>query len=110
MSVKQGQLVWAVTTIVVASIAGIVALAAVGDKDATTLLPLLIGFLAPTVTALINTHKQDVANAKLERIDGRLNGELDKRIAAAVAVALTEYHAAKAGDCAGDAFNDNSGG
>ena len=97
--------VWAVTTIVVASIAGIVGLAAVGDKDAATLLPLLIGFLAPTVTALINTQKAGEANAKLDRIDGRLNGELDARIEKAVQAALREYHAATADDCAGDSCN-----
>ena len=99
---KHGGTIWAVTVIVVASIAGIVALAAVGDKDAATLLPLMIGFLAPTLTALIAANKAAENSATLTRIDGRLNGELDKRISAAVKAALTDYHAATADDCTGD--------
>lgn len=99
---KQSQTIWAVTVIVVASIAGIVALAAVGDKDAATLLPLMIGFLAPTLTALIAAQKAQENSATLTRIDGRLNGELDTRIATAVKAALTDYHAATVEDCSGD--------
>jgi hypothetical protein len=94
--------IWAVTTIVVASIAGIVALAAVGDKDAATLLPLLIGFLAPTIASLVAANKASENSAALTRIDGRLNGELDTRIEQAVGAALTRYHAATREDCVGD--------
>ena len=96
-----GNHIWAVTLIVVASIAGIVALAAIGDKDAATLLPLLIGFLAPTVTALVAAQKAGENTQVLQKIDGRLNGELDRRISAAVQVALREYHAATTADCTG---------
>lgn len=96
------QHIWAVTLIVVASIAGIVALAAVGDKDAATLLPLMIGFLAPTITALVAAQKAGENSHVLQRIDGRLNGELDKRIGDAVQKALREYHAATREDCEGD--------
>jgi len=98
---KSGGAIWAVTVIVVASIAGIVALAAVGDKDATVLLPLLIGFLAPTVTALVAAQKAGENTQVLNRIDGRLNGELDGRIGDAVQKALREYHAATQADCNG---------
>jgi len=98
---KGGGAIWAVTVIVVASIAGIVALAAVGDKDATVLLPLLIGFLAPTVTALVAAQKAGENTQVLQRIDGRLNGELDTRIEHAVAKALGLYHAATQDDCNG---------
>ena len=96
---RGGQAIWAVTVIVVASIAGVVALAAVGDKDAATLLPLLIGFLAPTIASLVAANKAGESAAVLSRIDGRLNGELDKRIEDAVAKALGVYHAATREDC-----------
>lgn len=96
---KAQHIIWPIVVMVVAGIAGIVALAAVGDSEAATLLPLLIGFLAPTVTSLIAADKTDKATATLTRIDGRLNGELDQRIGAAVKAALSEYHAATADDC-----------
>lgn len=96
------QHIWAVAVIVVASIAGIVGLAAVGDKDAQVLLPLLIGFLAPTVTALVAAQKASDNSHVLQRIDGRLNGELDQRIGDAVQKALREYHTATREDCTGD--------
>ena len=99
----KGGAIWAVTVIVVASIAGIVGLAAVGDKDAATLLPLLIGFLAPTITALVAASKAQENTNVLQRIDGRLNGELDQRIAEAVKAALHQYHAATQDDCDGAA-------
>lgn len=95
--------IWAVAVMVVAGVAGIVALAAVGDSQAATLLPLLIGFLAPTVTGLISVDKATSNETTLRRIDGRLNGELDGRISQAVKAALREYHAATAEDCTGDA-------
>ena len=94
--------IWAIAVMVVAGVAGIVALAAVGDSQAATLLPLLIGFLAPTVTGIIAADKAAQNGTTLERIDGRLNGELDGRIASAVKAALTEYHAATDEDCVGD--------
>ncbi len=94
--------IWAVAVMVVAGVAGIVALAAVGDDQSATLLPLLIGFLAPTITGLIAMEKTEKATQTLTRIDGRLNGELDQRIAEAVRVALTEYHAATREDCEGE--------
>lgn len=87
--------VWAVTTIVVASITGIVALAAVGDREATALLPLLIGFLAPTIASLVAANKSDQAAQGLTRIDHRLNGELDRRIREAVKDSLEQYHVSK---------------
>lgn len=86
---------------VIAGIAGIVALAAVGDSEAATLLPLLIGFLAPTITSMVAADKADKNGMTLQRIDGRLNGELDSRIADAVKAALHEYHAATTADCVG---------
>lgn len=81
---KQGSSIWAVSFIVIAGIAGIVALAAIGDKEAAALLPLLIGFLAPTVTSLISAQRAGESNVKLDRIDHRLNGELDGRLEAAI--------------------------
>lgn len=75
--------VWAFAVMVVAGTAGIVGLAAVGDQQSATLLPLLVGFLAPTITSLLNGQK-------LDKIDGRLNGELDSRIEAAVQRAITK--------------------
>jgi len=97
---RQSGAIWAVTTIVIASIAGIVALAAVGDKDASTLLPLLIGFLAPTIAAMVAANKSEQTAAGLTKIDHRLNGDLDKRIEAAVKAALETYHCAKKEDVA----------
>lgn len=94
----KGSVIWAVTVIVVASIVGIVSLAHIGDKDAQTLLPLLIGFLAPTIASLVAASKSEETKAGLTRIDSRLNGELDKRIQVAVKEALTTYHAAKKED------------
>jgi len=93
--------VWAVAVMVVAGVAGIVALAAVGDSQAATLLPLLIGFLAPTVTGLIAADRASENSSTLKKIDGRLNGELDGRISEAVTRALREYHGATREDCAG---------
>jgi TctA family transporter len=93
--------IWAVAVMVVAGVAGIVALAAVGDSEAATLLPLLIGFLAPTVTGLIAADKASANETTLKRVEGRLNGELDRRISEAVTRALTEYHGATREDCAG---------
>lgn len=95
-------MIWAVAVMVVAGVAGIVALAAVGDDQSATLLPLLIGFLAPTITSLIAADKASANQAALTRIDGRLNGELDARISAAVKAALTDYHAATREDCDGE--------
>lgn len=75
----------AVTVLGVAGIAGIVALTAVGGQgQANVLLPLLIGFLAPTITSLIN-------GSKLDKLDGRLNGEMDARIRRAVEQVLEEH-------------------
>jgi len=91
--VTGNQTIWAIAAMVIAGIAGIVALAAVGDTQAATLLPLLIGFLAPTITGMIAADKADKSATVLTRIDGRLNGELDGRIADAVKTALREYHA-----------------
>lgn len=87
--------IWAVTTIVVASIAGVVALAAVGDKDAATLLPLLIGFLAPTIASLVAASKAGENSTALRSIGQQLNGELDGRIEAAVKAALEKYQCAR---------------
>jgi len=94
--------IWAVAVMVCAGIAGIVALAAVGDSQAATLLPLLIGFLAPTITGLMAAEKAQANQAALTRIDGRLNGELDGRISQAVTAALHQYHTATREDCVGD--------
>lgn len=98
---------WATTVVIVAAIAGIVSLVAVSDAQAEKLLPYLIGFIGPTVAAIIAANKSQEAvettkasAATLTRIDGRLNGELDSRIAEAVKSALREYHAATTGDCA----------
>ena len=93
--------VWATVALASMGVIGIVALEAFADGDSQPLLLVLVGFLAPTVAALLNTQKQGEANAKLDRIDGRLNGELDGRIEKAVAAALERYHAAKQEDCAG---------
>lgn len=90
---KNPNTIWAVAIMVVAGTAGVVGLAAVGDTQAATLLPLLIGFLAPTITGLVNVSKQDDASRRLDAIDGRLNGELDARIEAAVDRALQRWTA-----------------
>lgn len=87
---KQGN-IWAIAVMVVAGVAGVVALAAVGDREAATLLPLLIGFLAPTITGIVGMNKADANSAKLDKLDGRLNGELDARIEAAVERALSKW-------------------
>ena len=76
--------IWAVSAIVISGVVGIVALAAIGDKEAATLLPLLIGFLAPTVTSLVSAQRAGDNSAKLDKIDSRLNGELDARLEAAI--------------------------
>lgn len=94
--------IWAVALMVCVGTAGIVGLAAVGDKEAANLLPLLVGFLAPTITGIIAANKAQENSAALSRIDGRLNGELDRRIAEAVKTALRDYHAATSDDCTGD--------
>lgn len=98
---RGGSGIWAVTAMVVSGIAGIVVLAAVGDTEAANLLPLLIGFLAPTITGVLAAQKASENQAALTRIDGRLNGELDRRISEAVRLALVDYHAAKDSDCTG---------
>lgn len=84
---------WAVAVVIVAGIGGVVGLAAVGDSQADILLPLLIGFLAPTVASLVGVMKQDDASRRLDKIDGRLNGDLDQRIEAAVERALAKWTA-----------------
>lgn len=84
--------VWAVVALAAMGVAGIVALEAFASGDSEPLLLVLVGFLAPTVAALLN-------QAKLEKIDGRLNGALDTRIEEAVEKALGKYHAAKDTDC-----------
>lgn len=83
--------IWALTFMVCAATAGIVGLAAVGDTEAATLLPLMIGFLAPTITGIITVSKADVTTEKLNQIDGRLNGDLDARIESAVERALARW-------------------
>lgn len=88
---KTPSTMWAVAFMIAAGTAGVVGLAAVGDNQAATLLPLLIGFLAPTITGLVNVSKQDDASKRLDSIDGRLNGELDSRIEAAVDRALSRW-------------------
>lgn len=87
----KGNTIWAIAFMVAAGTAGVVALAAVGDREAATLLPLLIGFLAPTITGLVGMNKADANSAKLDKLDGRLNGELDARIEAAVERALSKW-------------------
>lgn len=88
---KSGHAIWAIAVIVATGTAGIVALAAVGDGQADILLPLLIGFLAPTVASLIGISKQDDTTKRLDSIDGRLNGELDARIEQAVERVLARW-------------------
>lgn len=92
---RNGHAIWAVAFIAVAGIAGIVGLAAVGDKDAATLLPLLIGFLAPTIASLVAANKAQENASALKTIGTQLNGELDARIEAAVKAALEKYQCAK---------------
>lgn len=82
---------WPISLMVVAGIAGVVGLAAVGESQAATLLPLLIGFMAPTITGIVGMHKTDANSHRLDKIDGRLNGELDARIEAAVERALSKW-------------------
>ena len=106
---KSGQAVWAATVIVVAGVIGIVALEVFATKSGEGNLPLLIGFLAPTVAALLAASKASENTAALSRIDGRLNGELDKRIEEAVWKALHTYHAATQDDCAGERCGARSG-
>ena len=52
--------------------------------------------------SLVAASKASENTVALSRIDGRLNGELDARIEAAVAKALGVYHAATREDCTGD--------
>ena len=96
---RQGQAVWAATVIVVAGVVGIVALDLFAEKPGEGNLPLLIGFLAPTIAALLAATKANENTAALKSIDGRLNGDLDKRIEEAVWKALHQYHAATSEDC-----------
>jgi TctA family transporter len=89
----KGNTIWAIAFMVAAGTAGVVALAAVGDNQAEILLPLLIGFLAPTVTGLVGMSKTEDATKRLDSIDGRLNGDLDARIEAAVERAVSRWTA-----------------
>ena len=91
---KSGRAVWAATVIVGAAVAAIVAMdlfAGEGEGN----LPLLIGFVAPTVAALLAASKATENSQALKTIEGQLNGELDKRIEAAVKAALEKYQCAK---------------
>ena len=74
---------WTTVALVGCAIAGVVALAAVGDNEATALLPLLIGMLAPVLQNMTNAKK-------LDQIDSRLNGGLDERIEAGARTAVRE--------------------
>lgn len=94
--------VWAVTVMVLAGVAGIVAIDLWAADSGEGNLPLLIGFLAPTIAGLLAATKASENSAALKSIDGRLNGELDRRIEDAVAKALHTYHAAKDADCHGE--------
>jgi len=93
--------VWAATILTVAGIVGIVALDLFADRAGEGNLPLLIGFLAPTIAAMLAASKASENTAALKTINGRLNGELDKRIEEAVWAALHKYHAATQSDCDG---------
>ena len=84
--------IYSVVALAIVGVGGIVGLAAVAPDGNETLLMVIVGFQAPTIAALLGTAKAQENSAKLDRIDGRLNGELDSRIAAAVTAALTEYH------------------
>lgn len=96
-----GATVWAVTIMVLAGVAGIVAMDLWASDAGEGNLPLLIGFLAPTIAGLLAASKASENTAALKSIDGRLNGELDQRIEEAVWKALHTYHAATQDDCAG---------
>lgn len=80
-------IVWAVVILAVSGVVGIIGLEAVASESSDTLLMVIVGFLAPTIAALLNrqTTQQvkaatDNANTKLDKIDHSLNGEFDGRI------------------------------
>lgn len=91
---KHNGTVWAATVIVVAGMAAIVAMDLFAQEGEGNL-PLLIGFVAPTVAALLAANKASENTQALQKIDGRLNGDLDRRIEEAVKSALEKYHCAK---------------
>lgn len=76
--------IWAVVILGVVGVVGIVALELAAPASSEKLQIILVGFLAPTVAALLNGQK-------LDKIDGRLNGELDGRIEAAVNRAMERW-------------------
>lgn len=69
---------------VVSGLAAVVYLTAQGQDAAPAL-----SVIAPVLATLFVANKMDSQSATLDNVNGRLNGELDKRIAAAVRVALT---------------------
>lgn len=87
--------IYAVVVLAVAGVVGIVGLAAVSPNENDALLMVIVGFLAPTIASILNKQTtQEVkestsqANAKLDRLDSRLNGELDARLEDTVVRAL----------------------
>ena len=81
--------------LVVAGIAGMVALAAVTDNDAE-MLPMLASFVTAAV-ATVAAHKGAEASRKVDGLQDQLNGALDARIEAAVERALGKRDAAERG-------------
>lgn len=96
---------WPVALVIVAAIAGVVALSAVSEDGAREQLPLLIAFIAPTITSLIAASKSDANGQGIAKIEKAVNGDLEPRVRAwvrdEVTQALRSYHAATAEDCAG---------
>lgn len=86
---------WPVAVMVIAAVAGVVGVVAVGDDQSSVLLPILVGFLAPTIASVVNLNRTDETNKRLTNIDGRLNGDLDQRIEAAVERALSKWTSPK---------------
>ena len=73
----------AVTIITVAAIIAITFIT-IDDEPHETAVTMLIGFAAPTVLLLANLLKSDETGRKIDAISHSLNGELDRKIEAAV--------------------------
>lgn len=68
----------------------VLSLAAVGAAMYGTLTPNLIGFLAPTIATLLVLLKVEDTQKDVQKVERRVNGELDGRIRENVLSALEE--------------------
>lgn len=93
---QTGTLMICVTLIVIAIIAGIVSIS-LGQSDggrAATVITILAGLCATALTGLLALARTDVINDKVTEVNSKadraLNGEMDKKIAAATRRTLIE--------------------